>query len=199
MKNPSKNETHKNRYIKKNHKIEYDGNESHSFEGIINYLTTKSGGNVSDNGTVKVTSSSTNGNLSARYSVDFHENTQYFQSNNQQNDWLKYDFINRKVHPTHYSIKTRNSGGGHHPKNWVIEGSNTGSDIESEWTVLDSRQNDSYLNDEKVTHTYSIQNNQNPNDYFRYLRIRQTGVGTTNCYYLTLSCLEYFGNLIEHQ
>lgn len=199
MKNSSSGEFDNNRYVNKVHKFDFDGNQSYAFEGIINYLTKKSGGNVSDNGTVKVTSSSTNESQLARNSVDFQENSNYFQSNRQKNDWLMFDFINSKVHPTHYSIRTRNDFNCHHPKNWVIEGSNTGSDIESEWTVLDSRQNDGYLNNMKVTHTYSIQNDKKEKEYFRYIRIRQTGVGTSNDYYLTLSCLEYFGNLIEKE
>ena len=195
MKDSSSNEDAKNRY--KCIKFDFDGNQSHAFEGIINHLTKKSGGNVSDNGTVKVTSSSTNSDRLPRYSVDFKENNMYFQSVYNENSWLKYDFIERKVHPTHYTIKTRNSSEGSYPKNWVIEGSNTGSDIQSEWTVLDTRQNDSYLNKNKDIHTYSITNNQNEKKYFRYLRIRITGKDSSNWYHLTLSCLEYFGYLFE--
>lgn len=63
----------------------------------------------------------------------------YFQMKNIPNVWLKYGFIERKVHPTAHSIRNRNLGDGNNLMNWVIEGSNT--DQENDWTLLDTRQN----------------------------------------------------------
>ncbi|KAK8897927.1 hypothetical protein M9Y10_000160 [Tritrichomonas musculus] len=178
-------------------KIDYDGNESHRFKGIINYLTEKSGSNVSDNGTVNVTSSSIICGHQARNSVDLENSQNYFQSAGKLNSWLRYDFIENKVRPTRYSIRTRHNCDGFHPRNWVIEGSNTGGESESEWTVLDSHQNDETLKGTSFSHTFDINKSEGSEEFYRYLRIRQTGNDSNGENYLTLSALEFFGFLIE--
>lgn len=187
----------KNRYIPKDRSIEFDGNEEHGFQGIIHKLTEEIGGNVNDKGMVNVTSSPSNGNdYDSKNIVDFDDN-HYFQSKNELNSWVKFDFQELKVRPTHYSIRTRPDGGkgDNHPKNWVIEGSN--SDDERDWKVLDSRENVTILDDGNKSYTFDIQNPLNPEESYRYLRLRQTGPNTQkgNFYFLTLSALEYFGIL----
>lgn len=191
-------EVSKERYLTKSRQIEYDGNEEHSFEGIIHQLTIESGGNVNDTETVKVTSTPTNGNdVASRFAVDFDDNEHYFQTKNEKKSWIKYDFLDSKVRPSHYTIRTRPTGGkgDNHPKNWVIEGSNT--DQDDDWKVLDERHDITILDDSNVTHTYDIQTEIKENESFRYLRLRQTGPNTQNgnYYFLTLSALEYFGVL----
>ena len=195
--NKSKKEKN-DRYLAKDRHFEYDGNEISSFKGIINKLTEESGGNVNDKGEVKVTSSPTNGNdVISKYAVDFDNNQHYFQSKNEPNSWIKYDFQERTVRPTHYSIRTRPDGGkgDNHPKNWIIEGSNT--DQEDDWIILDSRNDISILDDSNTIHTFDIQAQLTPDESYRYLRLRQTGPNTQNgnYYFLTLSALEYFGIL----
>ena len=59
MKKSSTNDVKNCRYFK-SQRIEFDGNESHRFEGIIHYLTQKCGGNVSDKGIVNVKQTLTN-------------------------------------------------------------------------------------------------------------------------------------------
>lgn len=194
----SSKKDYNNRYFVSNCNIEFDGNEINSLKGIIHKLTEESGGNVEDKGEVKVTSSPPNGNdLVSKNVVDFDDNQNYFQSKNEQNSWIKYDFKERKVKPTYYSIKTRPDGGkgDNHPKNWVIEGSNSGED--EDWKILDSRNNVSILDDSNVIHTFEIKNHLNDDESFRFLRLRQTGPNTQNgnYYFLTLSALEYFGIL----
>lgn len=170
--------------------IKYDGN---SLNGIIHYLTQTSGGNVGDNGTVAISSSSENGSYVAKNAVDFEsENVQnYFQSIDQSNSWLKYDFKERKVCPTHYSIRTRRIYNNNHPKTWVIEGSNTGKD--NEWEILDTKSGITSLLGLNRTQTFDIKSNTN--QFYRFLRIRQTGKNSFNCDYLTIDSLEYFGYL----
>lgn len=179
-------------------KFEYDGNSSNQFSGIINFLTEKCGGNVSDKGIVKVTSLSETTSL-AKNVVDLQNNRNYFQSRNQQNTWLQYDFIENRIIPTHYSIRTRHDYDMDHPRNWVIEGSNTGGNNENEWVILDSRQNDTELNGKNVSYTFDIEPTQGNEKGFRYLRIRQTGVESSNGNWLTFSALEYFGIFIENK
>ena len=186
-----------NRYSFKRLKFEYDGNESHRFEGIIHHLTEKCGGNVADKGIVNVTASSTNSNRLPKNSVDLTNMGNYFQSSNQANSWIKYDFINSKVQPTHYSIRNRHDYNGCHLRNWVIEGSNSGGENENEWTVLDSHQNDATLEGQNFSHTFEIKSQQAVKNGYRYLRIRQTGPESNNANHLTFSAIEFFGSLIE--
>lgn len=185
-----------NQFKYNGHLFEYDGNVDHCFNGIIHYLTKESGGNVNDNGTVKVTSSSVNSNFFPKNSVDLENEENYFQTKNEQNSWLKYDFGDRKVCPSHYTIRSRPNDGkiNHHPKSWVIEGSNTDND--NDWQILDSRNDITVLEGAKLKHTFDIKNKKGS---FRYLRIRQTGRNSYTYYhafFFTFSALEYFGTLI---
>ena len=143
-------------YIRKGRLIKYDDNKEHAFKGIIHELTKECGGNVEDKGYIKITSSSTYSSYIPKNAADLDNNTNYFHSNNYENSWLQYDFMNRKVIPTQYSIRSRHDEGrnGHHPKNLVIEGSNDND----KWTNLDTRQNDDFLNDKSAIHTFDIKN-----------------------------------------
>ncbi|KAK8835530.1 hypothetical protein M9Y10_042414 [Tritrichomonas musculus] len=175
----------------------YDGNSSNRFKGIIHYLTEKSGGNVDENNIVKVTASSVDsGTRSPKCSIDLENVETYFISKDQKGSWLKYDFIDKKIRPNKYSIRTKNNGdvGGNHIKNWVIEGSNT--DRDDDWKILDSHTNDTSLNYRSASQTFDIKESLKSNEYYRYIRIRSTGVSNANNYYLAICALEYFG-LIE--
>ena len=141
------------------HAIEYIENKTNRFEVIIHYLTEKYGGNVVDKGIVKLTSSSIFDNYIPRNAVDF-QSISCFSTTvkvDKSNAWLKFDFLNSKVQPTYYSIQSfNNSVGYHHLKSWVIEGSN--SDRNDDWKILDSRINESCLNDRLAENTFKIQN-----------------------------------------
>lgn len=94
-------------------------------------MSQECGGNVSDKNVVSVTSLNIfSGVYEAKNVVDFDRDNTYF-SNNVENNWIKYDFKEKKVHPTHYSIKSHTSiATPSHLKNWVVEGSND----DSNWT-----------------------------------------------------------------
>jgi len=185
------------RYIKRVQTIEYNGEESGRLKGIICEMTAECGGNVDERDKVKVTSSSVYGSWFAKNAVDLENTQNFFHSNDVKDAWLKYDFKDRKVRPTHYTIRSRNYGkGSDHPQHWVIEGSNT--DRDDDWKKLDSRSNITVLDDANRIHTFNIQEKLSPDEFFRYLRIRQTGRNTCSgeYYYFRLSALEYFGSVI---
>ena len=174
---------------------EYDGNSSHMLCGIIDHLTKESGGNVYDNETVKVTASNLGGCIGLRYAVEFNnfdksKNEKFFHSSHKEpNSWLMYDFVNRKVNPTGYSIRTRGRCDEYHPRNWVIEGSND----EHYWTILDNiPRNETGLTGIGVTCYFKI---ERKNKSYRFLRIRQLGTNSNGSYGLLLSALEFFGSL----
>lgn len=176
------------RYFSFGQQFSYNGNNP--LEGIVDYKKR------SNNGSFKATSSSEMySNSFAANASDLHNSNNCFESKDEQNSWLKYDFGSQKVHPTHYSIRTRHDSNCHHLRNWVIEGANSDSNNENEWKILDSRLNDTFLNNINAVHTYEI-GKIKCYECYRYLRIRQTGVNSDNSNYLFISALEFFGSLI---
>lgn len=150
---------------------------------------------MDEKGIIKATASSIfKPQFSPQNAVDFVK-TSPVSTTDKKNSWIMNDFCERKVHPTHYSIKTWNMPKGNsHLKNWVIEGSN--SNIEKDWIVLDSRKDINCLDSNLAEVTFELNNKISNNEYFRYLRLRQTGLNTRNTNQLILSSLEFFGTLI---
>lgn len=100
------------------------------------------GPDLEDKEIIKVTSSSISKQRVPKNILDFSNNGIYFASINEQNSWIKFDFINRKVRPNSYSIRTWNApAGSSHLMNWIIEGSND----DLEWKILDEQKNVSCL------------------------------------------------------
>ena len=117
----------------------------------------------------------------------------YYCSNNEEDSWICYDFRERRVIRTSYSVGSIGDGlGGLHLKSWVIEGSNHGSP----WMEIDRRDDNSDLNGFRVIRNFEI--SKVPSESFRYFRLRQTGKNhcsrkSSNA--VTLSSLELFGTL----
>lgn len=87
----------------------FDGNNSSSFCGIIRNLTEDCGRNVDDRNAVAVTCSSLYTNCyEAKHAFDL-EQENYFLSKNQSGSWIKNDFKEKKIIPTHYSIRSGHS------------------------------------------------------------------------------------------
>lgn len=194
VKSSKKSEPKENRYLHNFKTYDYDDKTENGLKGIIHHLTAEHGGNVDSKGVVKVTASSVYNGHYPKTVVDFEDAQHFFESNDKQNSWVKFEFVQRKVKPTHYSIKTRNAGkGSRHLKNWVVEGSNTNFD--NDWIILDFRNDVNLLDGKSIVQTFDIQNILNDNESFRYLRIRQTGCNTSNDNFMTLSALEFFGTV----
>lgn len=172
--------------------ILYDNNKDHSFKGIINDLTKKCGGNVSDKKVVDVTCFSYFGSNYAKNAVDFDNDKKYYESINNQTGWIKYDFKELKISPTHYSIKSACNKGSANLMNWVIEGSNSNND--DDWIVLDTRNNIKSIDGLYYWQTFDVQSRRS-NEYFRYLRLRGTGPNAGGDNFFKLASLEYFGFL----
>jgi hypothetical protein len=89
--------------------IEIFPNVSTPLEGIISYFTREHGGNVHDRGIVKITSSepySDSSSYAAKNVADLTADS-WFYSKNAPNQWLCYDFGDRRINLTHYSIRSR--------------------------------------------------------------------------------------------
>lgn len=95
------------RYLYKGKCYEFIEEKKNCFKRIIHHLTKETGGNVNDNGTILVTASSVCNGHFPKHAVDLDDNLHYFQSVAMQDSWLKYDFKDRKIRPSKYSIRTR--------------------------------------------------------------------------------------------
>ena len=96
----------------------------------------------------------------------------YFSSKNVKNSWVKFDFQNKKVRLNSYTITSGPySTGLYHPKSWVIEGSN-----------------DDFSYDD-----FSFDINNSDGNYYRFIRLRQTGKTSSNDNYLVLSHIDFYG------
>jgi hypothetical protein len=159
-----------------------------SLEGIIAHLTAKHGGNIDERGIVTVSSSACAGSsYLACQAVDL-QTTTYFHSANSPNQWICYDFKNRKVQPIHYSIHAHSNN--FYLRGWVFEGSMDGS----QWDELDRHANDTTTNQSHPIGTFSTSNSA----AYRYVRLRQTAKNANGNDYLVLYAFEIFGRLVNY-
>lgn len=68
--------------------------------------------------------------------------------------------------------------------------------LSDDWIILDSRNNVDSLNNSLAIETFDIKENIDDNEYFRYFRIRQTGLNCSNTNQLAFCSLELFGTII---
>ena len=152
------------------------------FNGIIDYFTTKYGGNVHENKVVKITASGTQWN-SPNVVADF-STTKFWASNNEPFSWIMYDFKEHLINLTGYTIRGDNTGS---LQSWIIEGSEDGKN----WYELDRHENCPDLRGLYISSTYLV----NSFDNYRYIRLTQIGPGLDRTNYLNLCCLEVFGTI----
>ena len=170
---------------------EFICNGSNSLNGIISYLSDKCGGNVHDQGIVNVTASSFIDVRVPKHAVEIRSDSE-FCSSDEENSWICYDFKDRRVIPTSYTVRSYGAAPDwDHPKSWVIEASNDGSS----WEQIDRRVNKGVLNTPHVTVNFKI--SSVPGEMLRFLRFRLTGVTHRGCHFLTFCALEFFGSLFE--
>ena len=157
---------------------------------FIANLTRLSGGNVHRKQVVNVTASSvSDGKL--ENVVDYPWSGFGLCSEDSPNSWICYDFGGLRVTPTSYTIFSCDSDpGGPHHKSWVLEVSLDGS--KGSWKVVDSRENNSDLNDKCVIRNFAISAPQS--EAFRFVRLCQTGKNHCGDHRLAICALELFGS-----
>ena len=171
-------------------------------DGVIAHLTREFGGNVHDEGIVEITSSGMYNNAThyhPKHAADLEEDSIYY-STNIQDTWICYNFKDRRISPTHYTIRSNSDGGRgvngwHNLKSWVIEGSND----QKTWDILDQRENNNDLDRRNAIYTFQISPEKCKQSY-QYLRLRVTGPNHCSAgtyYILTIASLEYFGRLFN--
>lgn len=158
--------------------------------GIVSHMIEECEGNPHDSGLIEVSASSQNENHPAKNVFDLN-NMNYFESNNEPESWIAFDFKERKAAVSHYVLKTWFWGAGfQHLKSWVLEGSDDGA----EWTELDRRENVDSLNDANAMRRFKCAIQVK----CRYVRIKSIDFDhsdTTNL--LILNAVEFYGKLFE--
>ncbi|KAK8890781.1 hypothetical protein M9Y10_027980 [Tritrichomonas musculus] len=167
------------------------------FNGIINYLSEKFDGNVSKLNVIDITSSGVNKNHPLRtvdWVVDYDDNDHYFQSNNEPNAWICFDFKDMSISPTKYALKSRSDfgSGSDNLKSWVVEGSND----KMRWTILDERRDTEVLNGAGLECVFGMNMKTEKVKYYKYLRIRSIGPMISGFYNMTIAAVEFYGFLI---
>lgn len=160
--------------------------EGSEMNGIIQYLTEKTGGNIHDNGTIAITSKTVNNGYSPRNLVDF-QNSNYYYSLNQPNGYVCFDFKDRKIKLKNYSIKRQHEfQGGCNMKSWTVEGSADGS----AWTKIDEHMNDPSLNGSNNVVTFNTNGNES---FYRFIKFTQTGRSWGDNDYILIGAIEMYG------
>jgi predicted nucleic acid-binding Zn-ribbon protein len=176
--------------------------EESPLRGIIAYLTKEYGGNVHDQEIVKVLSSGAytdQPETSAKVVADLKAKSCFISKFHKRDDdipdtannWICYDFKNRRVIPTGYAIRSMYNGyvNGPNLKSWSVEVSLDGR----EWTEIDRRESNADLNAKNVTHTFSVLRHETG----RFVRLVNIGRNHFNSDMLCISSFEIFGSLIE--
>lgn len=139
--------------------------EDEEFNGIVKYLTNKTGGNIHENGTIKITSNTFYDGGEPKNLLDFTDKNYYRAS--RADSYITFDFKSMKVKVTNYSIKSNwNGPDAFHMRSWEVEVSND----EVIWKKIDERKNCQDLNGKLLTGTFDVL----PNGYSRYVRVHQT-------------------------
>jgi hypothetical protein len=107
-----------------------------------------------------------------------------------RNNWICYDFKERRIEPTHYTIRTYDSGPGcSHLKSWLVE---TSADGKS-WREVAREEGNKQLNGPRFTATFPVAGGGE----CRFIRLVNIGRDHFGNDTLVISAWEIFGSLVE--
>jgi hypothetical protein len=180
-------------------------------DGTIAHLTRECGANVHDRHVVDVTCGSfekeTEGanphsgaydnhyRWAAKNAADLESDSAFFSAYRKKegdiphtrNNWLCYDFKERRIVPTHYTIRTNDDD--FHLKSWLVE---TSADGEN-WREVAREENNERLNGRWFTGTFPVAGGGECR-FIRLVNIGRTHYGIDQ---LAITAWEIFGSLIE--
>lgn len=175
--------------------------ENNKFDGIISYLLKKSNGHDDD---LKIST----GSITSYY-YDSMSNVSnllllsdfdkgFFGVGYRNSAWIEYDFGNRKINMTSYTIQSLfRSPYQYQPKTWKFMGSND----HDKWEMIDFKSNNDVLNKGYFnSHFECVRKGK----YYRYIRYVQMGnwnisetykYSRNDRYSIALSSIEFFGTI----
>ncbi|KAK8887461.1 hypothetical protein M9Y10_038506 [Tritrichomonas musculus] len=185
----NKNSEEKHRYREKPKSGKMFSKGQNEFNGILNYLRAQSKGQIENE--VKITSSTASNGYGGQNVIFYEDKDKYFYTSNEANSWLCFDFRERRVIPTDYTVRSCPwDPNNDHPKSWVIECRNENSS----WKTVDEQKDCPHLNGKSFVHTFKI--NGQMSEGFQYIRMRATGPNWENDKDLDLESFEIYGRLI---
>jgi hypothetical protein len=183
-------------------------------DGIIAHLTRECGGNVHDRNVIEVTSGSfeketvganpdsgaydNQPHCAAKNAADLETVSCFFSAYrtrkedipHTRNNWICYDFKERRIVPTHYTIRThRNDLGWAHLKSWLVETSMDGEN----WREVAHEEDNKQLNGYLFIATFPVAGGEE----CRFIRLVNIGRNHMGNDCLVISAWEIFVNLIE--
>lgn len=168
-------------------------NDGEIFNGIIQYLTQKVGGNIYDKGVIHITSNLMyNEDYKPKYLLDF-DNSYYFCSKDKPGGRVNFDFKEKKIQLTSYSIRscaTRDMMIYPYLKSWIIEGTND----KTNWFVIHAVKDSELLYGRSKKANFKVE----CKFYYSVIRIRSTGeswYNRGNKQMFGISMMEFFGNV----
>jgi hypothetical protein len=170
-------------------------NYAHDFDtnGVCYYLGSRNGSapwtNPGELGIIKVTCSelATQPPSAPCYAVVGRETVRCVSAN-KPDQWFIIDFKEKRIQPSHYTMRHYSSWDLEALRNWRFEGSNDGRN----WVILRTHIEDKGLDFKGATHTWPIENQRGAYSMFR---VYQTGNNSNNHLYLALSGFEVYGKL----
>jgi hypothetical protein len=184
-------------------------------DGIIAHLARKCRGNVHDRHVVEVACGSfeketyganphsgaynNDPNFAAKNAADL-ETVSYFESAfrekkqhipHMRNNWVCYDFKEKRIMPTHYTIRTNgyDGPGQWRLKSWLVEASVHGES----WREVDHRENNEQLNGAYFAGTFAVAGGGE----CRFIRLVDIGRNHVGNDCLLISAREIFRSLID--
>jgi hypothetical protein len=107
-----------------------------------------------------------------------------------RNNWICYDFKERRILPTHYTIRTNGYGPGYwHLKSWLVETSTDGEN----WPEVARQEDNKQLNGKWSIATFPVAGGGE----WRFIRLVNIGRNHVGDDCIFISAWEIFGNLIE--
>jgi hypothetical protein len=179
-------------------------------DGIIAHLTRECGGNVHDRHVVDITCGSfeketrrANPHSGAfgnnpNYAADLETDSRFVSAcrirsediPHTRNNWICYDFKERRIVPTHYTIRTHGGGpGGTHLKSWLVE---TSADGKS-WQEVAHEEDNKQLNGNYFTATFAVSGGEE----CRFIRLVNIGRNHHGNDALCITAWEIFGGLFK--
>jgi hypothetical protein len=183
-------------------------------DGIIAHLTRECGGNVHDRKVVEVTCGSfekeshcaslpwvvgySTAGCAAKNVADLETDSIFhsaYRDNSEdiphtRNNWICYDFKERRIVPTHYTIRTYYEGPGWaHLKSWLVETSVDGKN----WREVAREEDNRQLNGDRFTATFAVADGGE----CRFIRLVNIGRNHNGNDLFAISAWEIFGSLIE--
>ena len=147
-------------------------------EGILKYLYDKCGGNIQEKSEVNISAwHNCDSNYLGNMNFTSYTSTCY----NSPNEYIQYDFYEKRVKLTNYTIYNTHS---HKLLNWKVIGSKDGK----KWEDIDEQ----HLNSQsQEISTYSVETDKS----YKYIRFIQTGQNSGGGDYFCYSGFEFFGEL----